>query len=60
MLDYQLTCPMQNYVIRPTSLTMVRTWYLQIMNNSCVSIPVNPLTAKLFNLNFHPPEVVPR
>ena len=26
----------------------------------CISIPINPLTARLFNWNFHPPEVLSR
>ena len=40
-----------------------KSWYLNshfIPNNSRLMKLINPLTAKLFNLNFHPLEVVSR
>ena len=37
---------------------MIPTVYFE--NIPALSLPFNPLTAKLFNLNFHPLEVVSR
>ena len=36
------------------------TSFVQFVTIITIIIIINPLTAKIFNLNFHPPEVVSR